>query len=269
MKTFIFSSVMFFMAAATVLIGQNKIGCQAWSFNAYTLEETLEKMESLDIKYLEMYPKQRMSPSDSSFTTFKMPKDQIVKLKSMLKKHHVKVISYGVISLRKRSDWVQLFVFAKEMGIKTIVTEPDQNQIPVIDELCQKYKIYAAIHNHAKPKRHWWNPANVKDGILNRSKYLGVCADVGHWKRSDLDIISSLKLLEGKIFELHVKDVDVPTLNAKWVPMGEGIIPWSDVFQELKRQNFKGNYIIEHVAKKDVIMDDMRVNLELIKANLK
>ena len=53
MKTFIFSSVMFFMAAATVLIGQNKIGCQAWSFNGYTLEETLEKMETLNIKYIE------------------------------------------------------------------------------------------------------------------------------------------------------------------------------------------------------------------------
>jgi sugar phosphate isomerase/epimerase len=252
-------------AAIVTISAQKNIGCQAYSFKDFSLQETLEHMETLNIRTIEMYPKQQFTPTDNSFTTYKMPKNQIASLKAMLKKHKVKVTSYGVISLRKKEDWIQLFEFAKEMGIKTIVTEPHQDQFSIIDELCQKYKIYASIHNHAKPKSPWGDPADVKEELKNRSKYMKVCADIGHWKRSNLDVPNSLKLLEGKIFELHVKDVSEPSLTAKIVPLGEGVINWKGVFKELKRQNFKGNYIIEHTANKTDLMEHMQHNLEFLK----
>ncbi|GAA4237965.1 hypothetical protein GCM10022291_26600 [Postechiella marina] len=252
-----------------IAFSQKNIGSQAWTFKDYSLEETLEKISALGLKKIEMFPKQRFSRVDSTLTSYKMPKSQLVKLKALLKKYKVKVVSYGVISLKKEKDWIHLFEFAKDMKIKTIITEPAQDQIATIDKLCKQYKIYASIHNHAKPKRHWWNPANVKQGLIGRSKYLGVCADVGHWKRSNLDVTASLKLLKGKITELHIKDVNKPSSKGKPVPLGTGIINWENVFNELNRQKFKGNYIIEHTAKKSVLIKELQHNIAFLKTYIK
>ncbi|MCL7763978.1 hypothetical protein MPF19_11160 [Polaribacter sp. Z014] len=66
------------------VLSQKNIGVETWSFNNFTFEETLSKMETVNISTLEMYPKQVFSATDKSLTTYKKPKE---KLKKMLNKY--------------------------------------------------------------------------------------------------------------------------------------------------------------------------------------
>ena len=47
----------------------------------------------------------------------------------------IKMVSYGVVKPKTDSDWVLLFKFAKEMGLQNIVSEPREEQIPLISKL--------------------------------------------------------------------------------------------------------------------------------------
>lgn len=236
------------------------IASQAYTFKEFTLSEALEKMESLDIKFVELYPGQLMGPADKRTTNFTMDAQQIDDLKALLKKHDIEVISYGVISPKKKEEWQALFAFAKTMGIKTIVSEPLQSQLELVDGLCQKYNIRVAIHNHPIPSP-YWDPAIVLDALKGRSKYMGACPDLGHWTRSGLDATTCLKMLQGRIFEIHMKDVNKTDKSGHAVVWGEGVIDWQRVAAELKRQNFSGMFVIEHEYNWTDPMPDLKKNL--------
>lgn len=249
----------------TAKVKDKDLACQAWTFKQFPLEEALQKMQALGLKYIEMYPKQQMSKTDTRTTSFDMSDAQLADLKKMLKHYQVKAISYGVVSPRKLSDWEVLFRFAKRLGVQTIVSEPNEDLFPEIDRLCRQFHIRVAIHNHAVPTR-YADPVKVKKLLKDRSKYMGVCADIGHWTRSGFQAADCLNLLEGRIFEIHAKDVDGTTRKAHPVVFGEGVLDWKAVFAELKRQRFKGKFVIEHETSWENPVPDLKKNIAFLKS---
>ena len=55
----------------------------------------------------------------------------------------VKMVNFGVGGCDRKH-----FEFAKEMGIETLVAEPNENDFDAIDKLCEEFGINLAIHNH-------------------------------------------------------------------------------------------------------------------------
>lgn len=244
-----------------------ELACQAYTFKEFALSEALAKMQSLGITSVELYPNQVLTPGGKFTTYFTMSAEEMKALKALLKKHHVNVKSYGVVSPDKEADWILLFEFARAMGIKTIVSEPKQENLDFVDSLCQKYKIRVAIHNHPEPTP-YWDPEIVLKALDGRSEYMGVCADVGHWTRSGLDATECLKKLEGRLFEIHMKDVNKTDKTGHAVVWGQGIIDWDSVFDELRRQNFSGKFVIEHETNWTNPVPDLKENLTFFKAQL-
>lgn len=245
-----------------------KMACQAYTFNRFALSEALEKMDSLNIRYVELYPGQKMLPGDDRTTYFTMPESQIEELKALLKKHNIEAISYGVVTPDNEADWIKVFEFAQKMGIGTIVSEPAEEHLSIVDGLCQKYKIRLAIHNHPDPSR-YWDPEIVAKALEGRSKYMGACTDLGHWTRSGLDATESLRKLEGRIIEIHMKDVNKTDKTGHAVIWGEGIINWDSVFAELRRQKFDGPFVIEHEHNWDNPVPDVRKSLTFFDSKVK
>ena len=116
------------------------------------------------------------------------------------------MLSYGVITPASEPDCNQLFEFVKGMGLKQFVSEPDPKFIPLVSKLADQYQINVAFHNHPRPSR-YWSPDTLIKYTAGFSKRLGACADIGHWVRSGLDPVQMMKKLEGRIFELHMKDL--------------------------------------------------------------
>jgi sugar phosphate isomerase/epimerase len=188
----------------------------------------------------------------------------------LLKKKGITIVSYGVVTPKTENDWKQLFEFAKGMGLKQFASEPEPEFIPLVSKLADAYQINVAFHNHPRPSR-YWSPDTLIKYTKGYSKKLGSCADIGHWVRSGLDPVKMLKKLQGRIFELHVKDLhEKPSAEyaafllsrplpgqaqgaRSQAPPGPHDVPWGTgvsnikmVLEELRRQGFKGPLFAEY-----------------------
>lgn len=219
-----------------------RLGVQTWSFNRFKLFEAIEKTRSLGLDYIQAYPGQVVSDEINAKFNESLTSKQRRAVKKKLEDAGISIYAFGVTKIPSEEFRVRnLFEFAREMGIETLVSEPTEDQFDLIDELCQEYKVKLAIHNHPKPS-HYWNPDKVLEMCEGRSKWIGACADVGHWVRSGLNPVDCLKKLEGRIHDVHIKEID----NGHDVIWGTGKGRIKNILEELYRQGYQGTFSIEY-----------------------
>jgi len=219
-----------------------KLGVQTWSFNRFTLFEAIDKTHSLGLGYIQAFPGQTVSKEMDVQFGQGLTDKQRQQVKAKLQETNISIFAFGVVGIpENEADARKLFDFAKEMGIKTIASEPKPEQFDLVDKLCQEYQINLAIHNHPAPS-HYWNPDAVLQMCEGRSKWIGACADVGHWVRSGLDPVECLKKLKGRIHDVHIKEID----DGHDVVWGTGQARIKGILEELHRQGYRGTFSIEY-----------------------
>lgn len=222
------------------------LSAQTYTFNRFTFFEAVDKTLSAGLKSVEAYPGQPLGGGIEGSMDYNMDAAKRKAILKALKKKGVKICAFGVVSGSNEQEWTQIFEFAKAMGIKVINTEPKSELMPTIGQLANRYKIKVGIHNHPKPT-HYWSPQVVLDAIAAaNSEYVGACADIGHWVRSGLDPVESLKKYEGHLVSLHFKDLAEKARKTHDVHWGTGVCNVEGVIAELKRQKFKGNISAEY-----------------------
>jgi sugar phosphate isomerase/epimerase len=223
-----------------------KLGSQAYTFRMFSLEETLVKLKSIGIRYIELYPGQKITKQGTATTNFTASAEDRTLIKKLLKDNGITAICYGVVSGKSEEEWKAIFEFAKDLGLEHITTEPPMNQLEILDKYCNQYNIRAALHNHPVPAV-YWHPSIILDQLKNRSKMIGVCGDIGHWVRSGLDPITCIRELKGRIWAFHVKDLNIfGSKEAHDVPWGTGVSNIAGVLNEMKKQGFKGYFSVEY-----------------------
>jgi sugar phosphate isomerase/epimerase len=242
-----------------------KIAVQAWTFHNGTFYEVVDNAKELGLKYIEAYGNQPLSKEEPKVNTgYTMSAETKEKIRAKLSQAGIKLINYGVVTPTEstEAEWRKFFDFAREMGIETIVSEPPEEAFDMLDKLCQEYKINLAIHNHPKPS-HYWNPDTVLKVCEGRSKYIGSCADTGHWMRSGINPLEAIKKLKGRIISLHIKDLnkfgDPAAHDVIW---GTGVGDFKEILAELDKQNFKGVFTIEYEYNWDKSMPELAKCIE-------
>lgn len=221
-----------------------RIGVQMWTFHFVPFVNALNKCDSAGIHYIEAFPGQKLGGDMTGTFGVDMPEETRVKVKQLLHAHNIHIYAMGVVSARTVDLWKKYFELAKYFGLSYITAEPRDDQWDAVDSLAGIYGINIAIHDHPKPA-HYWHPDSVLAAIKGHH-HIGSCADIGHWARNGLDPVACLKELEGHIYGVHLKDIDqAGNTNAKDLVVGTGVINYPPVFEELKRQNFKGYFSIE------------------------
>jgi len=219
-----------------------RLGTQAYSFNRFTFAEAAEKTASMGLKWIEIYPGQKLSKDNPAGVGHGMNDDQIAAMKKIAKDNGLTIVNYGVVGLGKNeAEARKVFEFGKKVGLETIVSEAPEDSFDLLDKLTEEYKINVALHNHPKAS-HYWNPDTVLAGVKGHSKRIGSDADTGHWVRSGLNPIECLKKLEGHIISLHFKDLK----DGHDVPWGTGASDAKGMLEELARQGFKGVFSVEY-----------------------
>lgn len=238
-----------------------KLSMQSYTFHLFTVPEALEKTAELGLNYIEIYPGQRMGPDfDDAVFGYNLTSEQQEQLKELAASKDVKIISSGVWTAQ-RDEWAQVFPFAKNMELEFISAEPAREDWDVVENLAKEYGIKVSVHNHPN-ENSYWKPEILLEHIGTRSDLIGSCADVGHYKRMDIEPIPALKQLEGRLISLHFKDIapgeEEPYVDVIW---GTGVLQVDKMLEELKRQNFKGYFTIEYEA-------DWENNLPQIKESI-
>jgi sugar phosphate isomerase/epimerase len=162
------------------------------------------------------------------------------------------IVNFGVVGIPHDEPGArQVFEFAKKLGVRAITIEPSPDQIDLIDKLIKEYGIAAGIHCHpkraSKPDYKLWDPAYVFSLVKHCDPRFGVCADVGHWTRSGVDAVAGLKIFEGRVISVHLKDIiESGNPDAGDLPLGLGVTNVKGILRELRRQKFDGNISIEY-----------------------
>ena len=227
------------------------IGCQAWTFNKFTVFEAIAKTAEAGGKVIEFFPGQKLSPEEANVKfDHNAPAEVLEKVKAKCKEHNVTPMAYGVVGLSKdEAACRKVFEFAKTMGIRVINTE-SVDALDTAEKLVKEFDIKVGIHDHPKrpndPNYKVWDPNYVLEITKDRDLRVGACADTGHWVRSGLKPVECLQILKGRILSSHLKDLHAPLPSGHDVPYGTGVSDVRAILDEFKAQGFEGPISVEY-----------------------
>jgi sugar phosphate isomerase/epimerase len=254
-----------------VRIKKFPIAMQCYTYRRYTFLEAVEKTKALGLKYLQAYPGQPFSPQEKDLKVdHNMTPAQLDKVKKAVSDAGLEIVGYGVVDMgRTEASMRQVFEFARRLGVRTIETEPRDEDFPVLEPLVKEYDIRIAIHNHPEPSK-YAKPETVLAHIKGLDERIGACADTGHWMRGGLRPVDCLKMLSGRIYDVHIKDrSDFGTAKGvDDVAYGQGKANIHDILAELTLQDFGGWLTIEFENEAEVLTPEptLRKGLDYIKS---
>jgi len=216
--------------------GLSKLGwqlaCVGSTFQDRSVPDMIDLLHSMSVHHIELSAGQ-IDPSDLAASAA-----LVAKLKTV----HMDIVSFGIIDPgQTEADARTIFELGKRLKIKTILADPSDDSLEMLDKLANEYHINIAIENFTKP-RHHWEPAALLKLLAGRSARVGACADIDAWRASGISPVDAAKQLAGHILEVRPGSFDAPDV--------------ADVLAELKQQKFKGICAIGCPAKpEDDLLD--------------
>jgi sugar phosphate isomerase/epimerase len=224
------------------------IGAQAYTFKEFTTFEAIAKTKEAGGNMIELYPGQMMKPDSDVKIHHTMPEEAIVELLAECERQGVHCVNYGVIGANNAEEVNKIMAFAKRLGLYAVSTESAE-YIAAWEAAAIENDVKVAFHQHggtmSNPKYKVWHPLYIRGLVEGRDARLGASADLGHWRTSHLDSVECLRILEGRIVSVHLKDKEKDG-NAPVVTVGTGVVDVAACLEELKKQKFDGHISIEH-----------------------
>ena len=75
---------------------------------------------------------------------------------------------------------------------------------------------------------------------------IGCCIDVGHAARAGANLVEAIHATGPRLYDMHVKDLTSFTSKESQVPVGEGILPFREIFPALIEINYQGFVDLEY-----------------------
>jgi sugar phosphate isomerase/epimerase len=258
-------------------VGGFVLGCQAYSFRNNTLFEAIDKTKACGGKVIEIYTWQKLSPAAGNVEVNENLSDANIKLiREKLDAAGIKLVNayVGNANFVKGSQDEKaprkVFEWARKMGLRGLTGEPPEDQLDIIEKLAKEYDIQFCLHNHKKEPQKAeyknWDPNYTLSLIKNRDHHIGACVDTGHLVRSDIKPVDALKILEGRVLSVHLKDMNEWRPKAMDQPYGTGVSDIKAILKELKRQNFNGHISIEYENTTDHLLDDIKKCVDYVRA---
>lgn len=232
-------------------IGGLKIGCQAYCFNNKTAMEAVVLTSKAGGHFIEFFPGQKISSELDGSMGPGMSDAAIRTVLEHCRKYDVTPVAFGVTGFSKNDDDNRkTFEFAKKMGLYAITCEPAADAWDSLEKLVKEYDIRIAIHNHPRqpnnPNYKYWDPNYILEIVGKRDSRLGACADIGHWVRSGIDPVKAIKMLKGRVYGSHLKELNKMGPDAVDAPCGRGNALAMGVLEELRRQKVQGAVSVEY-----------------------
>ncbi len=253
-------------------VGYFYAGCQIYTFKAFPVLTALEKIAAAGGKTVEFFPGQMLSAEDKTKFDQNTTVEQRAPVKAKLKELGLTPVGFGVVGgLGKDEESARkVFEFCKDMNIGIVVAEPAENGFDIIEKLVKEFDIKMAIHNHPKKpldrSYKYWDPEYVLSVVKDRDPRMGACADIGHWVRSGVKPTDAIRILKGRIFDSHVKDLDAfGVREAKDVIWGTGQSDIPAVLNLFAEQGFLGPLDVEWEKDWETSLPDVTKCLEWLK----
>jgi sugar phosphate isomerase/epimerase len=161
----------------------------------------------------------------------------------------IKLHAAGTISFPKDDDddIRAKFEYVKRAGINVIVAgDPAPATLPRIEKFVREYDIRLAIHNHGPEDKLYPSPFDVLKVVKDMDPRIGCCIDIGHAARAATNLVEAIHAVGPRLYDMHVKDLATFTSRESQVPVGEGILPFREVFEALIKIKYQGFVDLEY-----------------------
>jgi len=139
------------------------------------------------------------------------------------------------------------FEYAKRAGISVIVAgDPAPTTLPRLEKFVKEYNIRIAIHNHGPEDKVFPSPLDVLKAVKDMDPRMGCCIDIGHTVRAGTDVVQAIHEIGPRLFNMHSKDLTNFQDKESQVAVGQGKMPFRDIFAALIKTNYKGFVDLEY-----------------------
>lgn len=214
-----------------------KLGIAGYSFVHFKLDQALEMMRKVDVRYLCI---------KDFHLPFNSTDEQIAAFHATLKASNVTGYAVGPIYMKTTQEIDNGFEYAKRVGVKLIVGVPNEELLPYIDKKVKEYDMRYAIHIHGPDIKLWPNASSVINAVKNLDPRMGLCFDMGHDARFGDDPIADLKKYADRIFDIHLKNVTAASKEGKTCELGRGIIDVPAFVAMLRKIKYSGSCSLEY-----------------------
>ena len=216
-----------------------KLGVASYSFRKFSREQAIAMTKQLHTPYLNI--KSFHLPLDST-------PEQIDAAKKEFDAAGIIVVGCGNVDFQKddEADMRKKFEYAKRLGAPVIVCAPTQLTLPKLGKFVNEYDIKIAVHNHGPEDKHFPTPQSVLKIVRNMDPRCGLCIDIGHTSRTGVDIVESIAEAGPRLLDMHVKDLADKKVKESQVPVGDGKLPFPQIFSQLIKMKYNGCVNLEY-----------------------
>jgi len=213
-----------------------KLGLASYTLRTLNLDDTIAATARLGLKYLGF--KSMHMPLDSDASQLKTIRQKVLDA-------GIDLYGAGVVYMRSEAEVNQAFHYAATAGLSVIIGVPNHELLPLVERRAKETNIKVAIHNHGPGDKLYSSADDIHEKVKNLDQRVGFCIDIGHVVRINEDPIEKLKKYQDRLYDMHLKDVDLAAAEGKSVEFGRGIIDFPAVFKTLIAIKYQGIMAIE------------------------
>ena len=224
--------------------GAFTIGVAGYTFLEYknNIDKVVEVLKAVDVKQV-------------SLKNFQLPYDctqqQADEVVGKFKAAGIELYGLGVIYMKTEQEVDNSFKYAKMAGVKVIICAPVVEVLGYVEKKAKEYKIKIAIHNHGPEDKTFPDIDTIFEKIKMMDPLMGICLDIGHTFRCGHDPAAMLLKFKDRIYDMHIKDVDVPVKEGKNVVNGRGKMDFISLVKALNKSGYPGSCSLEYEQKGD------------------
>jgi sugar phosphate isomerase/epimerase len=243
-------------AAAARKGKQLKIGLASYSMRKQTLDQVIEFCKQSKVTHLTL--KEMHLPLKSTPAELQAARDK-------LKAAGIELAGLGVIYMKSPEEVTAAFEYAKAAQAPLIVGAPSPEVLDATEAAVKQFNIPIAIHNHGPEDKHFPSPLDVLAAIKKRDKRVGICMDVGHTVRANVDPVKAVAQCGPRLFDIHAKDLTDKADKNSRTEVGMGVIDQVALLSALVKHRFHGHVALEYEIKPDDPIPGIRESLAYLR----
>lgn len=213
-----------------------QIGIAGYSYRKYSLEQTLQFLKSMDVKYFSV--KSWWLPLDAT-------KEQMDAFKAKCAEYGVEGYILGPIYMKSKEEVDKTFAYVQRYGSKMFIGVPNYELLDYVIAKVQETGIKVAIHTHGPDGAAFPDVRTIVEKVGNPKLGIGCCMDLGHTFRMGWDVASDIVKFKDWIYDIHIKDETDASKAGKTWEMGRGKMDLPAIIKALRKIKYSGKVSIE------------------------
>jgi inosose dehydratase len=217
-----------------------KVGVATYTFREWPIERCIEGVKRAGLQYVSI--KNVKNHIDLTHT----PEERKQRLQ-MFRDAGLTPLSVGNVGMKNdEADMRRAFEYARDIGVPTMVCSPTADAgdleawVSKLDKLVKEFDIKLAIHNHGPEDKNFPSPFDIMKIAAKYDKRIGLCIDVGHTARANVDPADSILKCRERLYDVHMKDISAMGNRNTPVEGGRGLLNTRSILAALVKIKYQG-----------------------------